>query len=132
MTRIATLRCPCVHSANYKAALQTLKTIVQFEETDVRCNPNLYKPSHWIIYVDVHAFLNFKFESDFTALQGKDCLKVFLPNKAFVLVGIGKSQEQCDAEEDALAAAALTPSTTETGTSGAEEDASAAAFINVF
>ena len=121
MTRSATLRCPCVHSANYTAALQTLKTIAQFEDTDVRCNPNLYKASHWIIYIDVHAFINSKFESDFTALQGKDCLKVFLPNKAFVLVGIGKSQEQCDAEEEVKADALTASTNIETEPSGADE-----------
>lgn len=99
MTRIATLRCPCVHDDNYSAALRTLKKLAEFGADDVRYNPNLQKPNHWVVYIDVHAFLDPVFGADFLALEGKECLKVFLPNKkAYVLVGIGKSQEECDAE----------------------------------
>jgi hypothetical protein len=58
------------------------------------------------VYIDVHAFLDAKFGEDFQALEGKECLKVFLPNNAYVLVGIGKSQEECDAEVAAANAAA--------------------------
>ena len=105
MTRIATLRCPCVHDSNYTAVLRTLKKLAEFGPEDVRFNPNVQKPNHWVVYVDVHMFLDPVFDKDFRALDGKECLKVFLPNKAYVLVGIGKSQEECDAEVAAAAAA---------------------------
>jgi len=104
MTRIATLRCPCVHDDNYSAVLRTIKKLAAFGPDDVRYNPNVQKPNHWVVYIDVHAFLDPIFGADFFALEGKECLKVFLSkaNKAYVLVGIGKSQEECDAEVAAL------------------------------
>jgi hypothetical protein len=99
MSRLATLRLPCVHDSNYYAALRVMKTLVKFnEDTDVRYNANVQKPGHSVIYVDVHEFIDEKFGADFRALENKDCLRVYLSNKAYVLVGIGKSQEQCDAE----------------------------------
>ena len=98
MPRIATVRIPCVHDDNYTAVLRTFKRYAQFGPDDVRYNPNTQKPKHWVVYIDVHAFLDAKFEADFFALEGKECLKIFLPNKAYALVGIGKSQEECDAE----------------------------------
>jgi len=129
MTRLATLRCPCVHDGNYSAALKVLKTLGEFGPDDVRFNPNLQKPNHWVVYVDVHAFLNAKFEADFRALEGKECLKVYLPNKAYVLVGIGKSQEECDAEvaEAEAAAAAALPDTGEAAAAALSDKGEAAA-----
>ena len=99
MSAIATLRCPCVHNNNYNAVLRKLAEVVEFAESDVRFNENVQKPNHWVIYVDVRAFKNSKFESDFRGLVLKECLQLGLRRDAYVLVGIGKSQEQCDAEE---------------------------------
>jgi hypothetical protein len=73
-------------------------TLVKFDKDAVRYNANVQKPGHSVIYIDVHEFIDGKFGADFRALENKDCLRVYLSNKAYVLVGIGKSQEQCDAE----------------------------------
>jgi len=105
MTRIATLRCPCVHDDNYASALRTLKALAEFGYEDVRYSPNLQKPNHSAVFIDVHGFLDRQFAIDFQALQGKECLKVFLNKRTYVLVGIGKSQEECDAEVAAAEAA---------------------------
>jgi len=104
MPILVTLRCPAVYDTNYAPALRALKAYARFGPDDVRYNPNVQKPNHWVIYIDVHEFLDARFANDVLQLDGKDCLKVYLPNKAYVLVGIGKSQAQCDAEEAAKAA----------------------------
>ena len=106
MSAIATLRCPCVHTNNYNAVLRKLAEVVEFAESDVRFNENVQKPNHWVIYVDVRGFKDPKFELDFRGLVLKECFQLVLRRDAYVLVGIGKSQEQCDAEEAAQNGAA--------------------------
>ena len=98
---MTTLRCPCVHTNNCVAVERTLAKLVRFEKSAVRYSENTQKYNHWAMYVDVIEFIDSKFETDFNTLVLKECLKVFLPNGAYVLVGIGKNQEQCDAEEAA-------------------------------
>ena len=103
MASMPTLRCPCVHSNNYAAALRALKNVTEFDDAQVRFSENMQKPNHWAIYIDVIHFKDAKFESEFNELVLKECLKLYLPNGAYVMVGIGKNQDQCDAEEAAKA-----------------------------
>jgi hypothetical protein len=102
--RIATLRIPCVHGYNWDATMKAVsKRAVFSERTDVRSEENKQKPGHWIIYIDIYAFKCTEFEAEFRALEGRECLKVMLDKyykgtQIYVLIGIGKSQEECDAE----------------------------------
>jgi hypothetical protein len=104
MTRIATFRCPTVRDDYFYDVLRKLSTVAKFDQTtDVRWEENKQKPGHSVIYVDVHEFLDATFESDFRELEGRDCLRLYLTKQMYVMVGVGKSQEECDEEVAAKA-----------------------------